>query len=145
MGILDVILSLLYPGRKYGVPGKTRRGVAVRSRAELRIADYFDGLRLRYEYEKEIRVGIWIFTWKVSRPDFYLPDHNVYVEYWGMLEVDDAHDRARYERSMKYKMARYHRLGIKFISLYPRDLDNLDRAFRWKFKKVTGRELAIHR
>ena len=30
MGLLNAILSLLCPGRHYGVPGKTRQGVAVR-------------------------------------------------------------------------------------------------------------------
>jgi hypothetical protein len=142
MGFLDAILSLLYPGRQYGVPSRTRQGVEVRSRAELRIADYFDRARVRYEYEREVRAGFWIFTSKVSCPDFYLPDHDLYVEYWGMLDVDDARDRDRYERTMKYKMARYHQLGIKFISLYPRDLDNLDQSFRQKFMEATGQELA---
>jgi hypothetical protein len=38
-------------------------------------------------------------------------------------------------------MARYHELGIKFISIYPDNLKNLDWVFRKKFKQVTGREL----
>ena len=143
MGILDAIFSLLYPGRHYGIPGKTRQGVPVRSRAELRIADYFDRLPLRYEYEKEIRTGFWIFTRKVSCPDFYLPDHDVYVEYWGMLDVADARERSKYERLMRYKMACYHSLGIKFISLYPDNLRNLDQVFPNKFKQATGSSLPI--
>jgi hypothetical protein len=42
---------------------------------------------------------------------------------------------------MKWKMRRYHELGVKFISIYPRNLKNLDWVFRTKFKEVTGRAL----
>ena len=42
---------------------------------------------------------------------------------------------------MKYKMARYHQLRIKFISLYPRDLPTLDHTFRQKFQDATGEKL----
>ncbi|HEX4343872.1 MAG TPA: hypothetical protein VH255_10795 [Verrucomicrobiae bacterium] len=122
MGLLDPLFDLLFPGKQYGKRSTTKRGVEVRSRAEQQIADYFDSIGLRYEYERRLEAGFWIFTKKVSCPDFYLPDHDVYVEFWGMLNVENDHDRSKYERSMKYKMARYHQLGIKFISLYP---DNL--------------------
>jgi len=55
--------------------------------------------------------------------------------------VADEHDRAKYAREMKYKMARYHELGVKFISLYPENLRQLDGVFRKKFREVTGVEL----
>ena len=141
MGILDAILDLVYPGRQYGTPCATKLGVQVRSRAEQRIAEYFDSIGLRYQYEKELEAGLWIFTEKVSAPDFYLPDYDVYVEYWGMLHVSDDYDRDKYQRTMKYKMGRYYELGVKFISLYPDNLKNLDWIFRKKFKKVTGVDL----
>jgi hypothetical protein len=130
-----------FPGRQYGTRSVTRLGVEVRSRAEQRIADYFDSIGLRYKYEKELAARIWIFTQKVSTPDFYLPDYDVYVEYWGLLNVANDHDRNKYEREMKYKMARYHELGVKYISLYPDNLKNLDPIFRNKFKALTGLEL----
>jgi hypothetical protein len=50
-------------------------------------------------------------------------------------------DRLKYERAMKYKMARYYDLGIQFISIYPDNMKNLDWIFRKKFKKVTGIDL----
>ena len=65
----------------------------------------------------------------------------MYIEYWGMVDVGDERDRAKYVRSMKWKMRQYHELGVKFISLYPSNLRNLDWIFRAKFKEVTGREL----
>jgi len=141
MGILDTLLGMIFPHRQYGTRCATKLGVEVRSRAEQRIAEYFDSVGLRYQYEKELEAGIWIFTEKVSAPDFYLPDYDVYVEYWGMLNVANNYDRNKYQRAMKYKMARYHQLGVKFISIYPDNLKNLDWIFRNKFKKVTGVDL----
>jgi hypothetical protein len=79
----------------------------------------------------------------VSSPDFYLPDYDVYVEYWGMLNVESNYDRSKYVRGMKYKMARYHELGIKFISIYPDNIKNLDWIFRKKFKRATGIDLPM--
>src|SRR5437867_733865 len=112
MALLSDIFRLLVPEREYGTRSTTRLGVEVRSRAEQRIAEYFDQNSIRYEYESQIESGFWIFTEKVSRPDFYLPDYDVYVEYWGMVDVDDERKRSEYVRAMKYKMARYHALGI---------------------------------
>jgi hypothetical protein len=63
------------------------------------------------------------------------------VEYWGMLNVDNNYDRSKYMRAMKYKMARYHDLGIKFVSIYPDNMKNLDWIFREKFKRVAGVEI----
>jgi hypothetical protein len=141
MGLFDAIIDLIFPQKKYGTPGTTKNGIQVRSHAEQRIADYFEKVGLRYEYERELTARFLFFKFKISRPDFYLPDYDVYVEYWGLLDAKDADDRKKYERSMKYKMARYHELGVKFISLYPRDLPNLNANFREKFTQATGKDL----
>lgn len=136
--MLDLILDLLFPRKQYGTCCATKLGVTVRSRAEQQIAEYFESIGLRYQYEKELEVKRWIFREKISAPDFYLIDYDVYVEYWGMLNVDNNYERKKYERSMRYKMARYHELGVKFISIYPNNIKNLDWIFRKKFKEVTG-------
>jgi DNA helicase IV len=142
MGILNGLLSLIYP-EGYGTRSTTQLGVKVRSRAEKRIAEYFEQNGIRYEYEPMVESGIWIFTQKISRPDFYLTDYDIYVEYWGMVDVKNDRKRAQYIRAMKYKMARYRGLGIKFISIYPGNMKNLDQIFRTKFKKVTGSDIFI--
>jgi hypothetical protein len=141
MPLIDNLLDIVFPRGRYGKPGVTRDGVPVRSGAEQRIAAYFDSIGLRYEYEKELEARFWIFKTKVSTPDFYLPDHDVYVEYWGMLDVADDEDRKKYTRSMTYKMIRYQELGIKCVSLYPHNLITLDQDFQRKFKRVTGTDL----
>jgi hypothetical protein len=137
-----LVLTSSKPRREYGVKSVTLKGEEVRSNAERMISDYFRNNNINYVYEQAI-TGRFLFSkFRISVPDFYLPDYDVYVEYWGLVDADDEWTRAQYVRSMKRKMAIYHRNNIKFISLYPRNLQNLDWIFRRKFKKVTGFELS---
>lgn len=108
----------------------------MKSRAEQRIADYFTRNGIRYVYEKGAQTDALIFKQTFAHPDFYLPDYNVYVEYWGLV------DKSReYQRNMKWKMAQYHKNRIKFISIYPRNMENLDWIFRAKFRTTVGFDL----
>jgi hypothetical protein len=136
-----MFLLALKPKKQYGMKSVTRRGETVKSIGEKRIADYFERNNIRYVYEKEARTKALIFSNKISNPDFYLPDYDVYVEYWGLVNADDYWTRENYVRNMKRKMAIYHKNKIKFVSIYPRNLRNLDWIFRTKFKNVTGLEL----
>jgi DNA helicase-4 len=136
-----IFLKSLKQKNQYGVKSVTLKGETVKSIAERRIADYFERNNIRYVYEKEARSKSLFFSNKISNPDFYLPDYDVYVEYWGLVNADDSWTRKNYVRNMKRKMASYYENNIKFISLYPRNLENLDWIFRTKFKEVTGLEL----
>lgn len=146
LGIVIVLLRLVFsvkskPKREYGVKSATVRGEEVKSIAERRIADYFAKNNINYVYERELKGKVLFFDYKISSPDFYLPDYDVYVEYWGLVDADDSWTRAQYIKNMKRKMAIYYRNNIKFISIYPDNLKDLDWIFRRKFKKVTGFEL----
>ena len=94
----------------------TLRGEVVRSRSEKVIADWFsaNGIRYAYEYPAFDRRGS-----VIGRPDFYLPDYSVYVEYWGLVGVDRG-----YEKRMARKTERYLRNGVGVVSLYPGDLND---------------------
>ena len=145
--VIVVLLILAFsedskPKREYGVRSVTVRREEVKSIAERKIADYFVRNNINYVYEREAKGKFLFFDYKISSPDFYLPDYDVYVEYWGLVDSDDSLTRAQYVKNMKRKMAIYHQNNIKFISIYPRNLKNLDWIFRRKFKKVTGFELS---
>jgi DNA helicase-4 len=89
---------------------------------------------IRYEYEKsatEISSNR-----RISRPDFFLSDHDVYVEYWGMVNTEHDHTRQEYIKGMEWKISKYHENGIKFISIYPEDLSNLDFVFRKRLGEI---------
>jgi len=60
--------------------------------------------------------------------DWYLPDYNIYVEYWGMM--GDTH----YQRRREKKEAEYDRLQLKPLSIEREDLDNLDKSLRDKLQ-----------
>lgn len=40
-------------------------------------------------------------------------------------------------------MAQYHKNGIRFVSLYPSDLQSLDVSFRPKLEAASGRPISI--
>ncbi|MEM4658537.1 MAG: hypothetical protein QXX77_08985 [Candidatus Methanosuratincola sp.] len=137
--LIRVIFSK--PKKEYGIKSQTLEGEDVRSVGEKRIADFFTRNGINYVYEKSAKTHGILFSNTISHPDFYLPDHDVYVEYWGLVDADDTRVKDDYISQMKWKMAQYHKHNIKFISIYPNNLDNLDWVFRQKFKKVTGYDL----
>jgi hypothetical protein len=134
LGLLSFLEELFFH-RQYGTPSTTLQGEQVKSRAEQRIADYFTKKGIRYVYEKGAQTNALILKRTFAHPDFYLPDYNVYVEYWGLVSTS-----REYQRNMKWKMAQYHKNGIKFISIYPKNMENLDWVFRAKFKTTVGFE-----
>jgi len=75
---------------------------------------------------------------KPMHPDFYLPDFNIFVEYWGLVDVPDERKKEDYVKKMKWKMAQYYSQRIKFVSLYPSNLDNLEYVFPRKFEEISG-------
>ena len=138
LGLVLIVLFVvvfLHPFRRkeYGRPSVTLRGELVRSRAEKTIADWFyrNGVRYLYEYPAFDRWGS-----VISRPDFYLPDYGVYVEYWGLVGTGKE-----YDRKMRWKEAQYRVNGVRVVSLYPGELTNLDGAL----ESTTTRGLLRHR
>jgi DNA helicase-4 len=127
--------------QNYGNVAVTNNGETVKSYGERQIADYLSSRNIRYIYEKEARSQGIIFSKHISNPDFYLPDYDVYIEYWGLVYADDRKVREEYVRTMKWKMRQYYDAKIKFISIYPNNLNYLDWIFRKKFEEVTGNRL----
>ncbi|MGH9920053.1 MAG: hypothetical protein ACRD6W_14455 [Nitrososphaerales archaeon] len=125
----------------YGGSYTTSRGEKVKSRGEKQIADFFFQNGIKYSYEDQALTTGSAFRAKISRPDFRLLDYDVYVEYWGLVDVDDSELRRAYQRDMQWKMRQYDDNGLKCISLYPWHLNNLDGAFKAEFRKTTGKSL----
>lgn len=118
--------KIWFRGRPY--QAKTCR---VRSKAEKRVANCLTDHGLKFKYEKPLQLG------KVTlHPDFFLTDHGVYVEYWGLADSDPG-----YERIHRRKLSLYRKHNVPVISLYPRHLRNLDTVFPRFFQEATNREL----
>ena len=125
---------------EYGQLIKTLRGELVKSRGEKQIADYFYTNRINYAYEDQAKTAKSAFREKISKPDFYLPDHEIYVEYWGMIDVEETYQRKRYRNEMNWKKKQYYDNGIRFVSIFPWHLNDLDSAFKAQYKYVMKRD-----
>jgi len=144
LGFLSWLNDLFEGSEEYGMPSVTLTGQTVKSRREKMIADYFTRQGIPYHYEATATAGWFIFQNKISRPDFFLPQYNLFVEYWGLVDSPDTRLKEEYIHSMKWKMAQYHKNNIRFVSLYPSNLSNLsnlDYQFRRKFREVMNFDL----
>lgn len=98
--------------------------VAVQSRGEQRIGDWLAKNAIAYEYDERIIVAC---DTRI-RPDFYLPEFDLYIGYWGM-------DTPGYVENMRKKKFLYQREGKKLISLSYRDLPNLENLLQLKLSR----------
>ena len=89
---------------------RTQDGTWVQSDGERRICEILHTENLSYRYDERFR----ILDGHSIRPDFYLPELDIYIEYWGM-------DTADYKIGMLKKQKLYQQQGKKLISLYPKD------------------------
>ena len=93
----------------------TQDGTAVQSVGERRIADWLAARNIRYVYDGRLRLA----RDTTVRPDFYLPEFDLYIEYWGM-------DTPEYNANMEKKKWFYQRAGKKLVSVSFREFDALE-------------------
>ncbi|HUR68499.1 MAG TPA: hypothetical protein VM370_04575 [Candidatus Thermoplasmatota archaeon] len=98
----------------------TLAGEVVQSKPELRIANLLFKKKIRYIYEAQL-AG--------ATPDFYLPDHNIIIEHWGM-----DHTKYREKRAMKTRI--YLSRGYKLVETEKKDVPYLERALESRLLKV---------
>lgn len=106
---------------------KTRRsmgGTAVQSIGEKRIADFLEQQKIRYYYDERYRIA----GDTLIRPDFYLPEFDLYIEYFGM-------NTEEYRQNMFKKRILYQRSAKKLISLSYRDDDRLIELLKEKLAR----------
>jgi len=103
---------------------RTNDGNFVQSIGEQKIADWLTNHNILYRYDQRYRI---ISDFAV-RPDFYLTEFDVYIEYWGM-------DTPDYKIGMLKKLKLYQQEGKKLLSLYPKDKNNLDSILKQKLSK----------
>ena len=103
---------------------RAKDGTWVQSDGERLICEVLDAERIRYRYDERFR----ILDGYAIRPDFYLPEFDVYIEYWGM-------DTADYKIGMFKKQQLYQQQGKKLVSLYPKDKPRIRKQLLSKLKK----------
>ena len=101
------------PRQRWPAPYRTSDGHYVRSRAEAMIDDWLYNHRIVHAYERKLPVADVL-------SDFYLPQGNVYIEFWGKENDSD------YVRRMHEKQEIYRRNNLQLISLTDAELYRLD-------------------
>ena len=103
---------------------QARDGTIVQSKGERLIADWLTRHSIAYRYDAKYRI---IGEFQI-RPDFYLPELDVYIEYWGL-------STPQYKMSMYKKQTLYQQEGKRLISIYPADLTGLNELMRTKLER----------
>jgi len=102
------------------------------------IAEFFEKRKIIFELHPKLKVPKTVlgfidvpFRRIILTPDFFLPEYDIYVEFWGMI------DNEKYKENIfKPKMKIYKSNLIDMISLYPRNLENLERDFHQKLLEI---------
>ena len=99
-------------------------GTAVQSNGEKRIADWLAAHQIAYVYDERYLVA----RDTLIRPDFYLPEFDLYIEYWGM-------DNPEYNANRQKKLWLYQRAGKKLVSLSFHDLPTIEDVLSLKLSR----------
>lgn len=97
-------------------------GTVVQSDGERLIAEALTEFGIVYRYDNRFR----IIKGYAIRPDFYLPEYDLYIEYWGM------EDNLDYQIGMLEKKKLYQQADKKLVSLYGREKHRLREVLREK-------------
>jgi DNA helicase-4 len=115
---------------------RTLRGERMRSQEEVAIANFLTLRGIAYEYEAYYRVDTATSTRARYRPDFYLPEYDLYIEHFAIDEQGRTPpfiDQAAYTEGMAWKRAlhqAHHTTLIETYSYLVRDgrlFDELER------------------
>ena len=114
---------------------ETKSGNNVQSKGENLIANFLYNNDIDFDYDSQItlksneknRNG---YTTNWVRPDFYLNESGIVIEYWGLKGKSD------YDSKMDFKKRIYKECRQKFISIYPEDLSELDKKLHIKLKRL---------
>ena len=101
-------------------------GHAVKSKSEREIDNYLYEKKIQHAYEWEVPIK----GAKPIRPDFYLPDLDVYIEHWGY-----GKENIKYTEYKEYKLKIYKERGYTVICTHEStDTKNLSAALRRKLE-----------
>lgn len=100
----------------------------VKSYGEMDIGNYLFQNNIKYEYEKSYQYNTADELHAQYRPDFYLPDYDIYIEYFGIdrngnvpkffTSKIDTTATEEYQKSMKWKRELHQKQGTTMIECY---------------------------
>ncbi len=97
----------------------------VRSIGEILIDNWLHSNNIKHQVEKKIPIP------QLKYCDWYLPDYDLYIEFWG--DIHTKHPEAR-----KIKERLYQKNKLKLVGIEVIDTDNLDEILKYKLKLRNG-------
>ncbi|HHC6598444.1 TPA: UvrD-helicase domain-containing protein [Vibrio parahaemolyticus] len=100
---------------------RSMRGEPVKSYGELVIANWLFRKGINYQYEAKYRFDVATAEYRQYEPDFYLPDYDIYIEYYGIDENGDTPsymDRERYHASIEWKRETHKKYKTGYIEVF---------------------------
>lgn len=93
--------------KRFGAELPTKSGIKVRSHYERRLADFLTDSGIEFIYEP-----LMLIAGRQYRPDFYLPQHNLFIELCGYNHMPFYVDRV----AQKRELYRKHNLKAIFVN-----------------------------
>ena len=121
-----------------GVELRTLNGVVVKSFEELRIANYLSENSIAYQYEKPYKFPTATKQYGQYRPDFYLPDYDIYIEHFALDQNGrPPPDWKEYDEGVAWKRSIHRKYGSTHIETYSWQYqqDSLIRSLHEKLKE----------
>lgn len=100
---------------------RTLKGEAVKSLGECLVANYLFKQGVDYQYEADYEYPTASPLFRQYRPDFYLPEFGIYIEYYGIDRAGNTApyiDRQAYHKSMAWKRKLHTEKNTRLIELY---------------------------
>ncbi|OIN08077.1 UvrD-helicase domain-containing protein [Oceanisphaera psychrotolerans] len=104
---------------------RTLKGEAVKSLGECLVANYLFKQGIEYQYEAAYEHSTASPLHRQYHPDFYLPEHGIYIEYYGTDREGNTApyvDREAYHQAMAWKRGLHAEKGTRLIELYHYEL-----------------------
>ncbi|MCG9626914.1 UvrD-helicase domain-containing protein [Vibrio mediterranei] len=100
---------------------RTLKGEQVKSFGEMVIANWLYRKGINYQYEAKYRIDVATEQYRQYEPDFYLPDYDIYIEYYGTDENGNPPpyiDKERYQEGIEWKRKTHAKYGTGYVELY---------------------------
>jgi DNA helicase IV len=100
---------------------RTLKGEFVKSLGECLVANYLFEQGIEYQYEADYQHDVATLLYRQYRPDFYLPELDVYIEYFGIDRKGNTApyvDREKYHEGMEWKRGVHIEKETKLIELF---------------------------
>ena len=125
-------------------PPTTIKDEIVKSYGEMKIANFLAQHGIEYKYEADYIIDTRTEEYGQYKPDFYLPDYNIYIEYFGIDREGNVPPYFRgkgnksasevYQNGIKWKRELHKKHGTRLVECYAYEnfdgilLDNLKKA-----------------